>query len=97
MINGDRKLDQYPPTMGELARLILQAHVAGEPISLSINGKGQLPVSDHQSIQQLYDLVEQIETVEALRQSIRSVDEGGKTYSLEEVAQELKAKHGVSL
>ena len=95
MIETHRKSDVSPPTMGEVARLILEAQAAGEPIALSINGQGKLPVCDPQSIQQLYELVEQLETVEALRQSRRAVEAGAKTFSLDEVCQELQTKYGV--
>ena len=51
MNNAESKSDHYPPTMGELARLILQAQAAGEPTALSINGKGRLSIADPYSIQ----------------------------------------------
>ncbi len=96
MIDTDRKSDVYPPTVGEVARLSLQTQAAGEPIALSVNGRGSVPIADPRSIQRLVEFVEELETLENLRQSIRSVEEGAKTYSLEEIARDLKAQHGVS-
>ena len=97
MPGDDRRSDRYPPTMGDLARLILEAQAAGEPITLSINGRGKLPVADPRSAQQLYELVEQLEAVEALRQGLHALEGGQPTHGLEAVFREARAKHGIPL
>ena len=85
MIDADRKLDSYPPTMGEMARLVLELKKAGEPITLSINGRGKLAIADDLSIQQLFEFVDQIETVEVLKERIARLERGEKGLSLEQI------------
>jgi len=97
MLDADRTSDSCPPTLGDLARLVLELQTAGQPITLSINGRGKLPVTDHQSIQQLFEFVDQLETIEALKEGVRYFEEGGKGHSLEDVCRELREKHGVPL
>ncbi len=97
IIDIDRKSDSYPPTMGEIARLVLELQAAGRPIMLSINGRGKLPVTDHQSIQQFFEFGDQLETLEALKEGVRYFEKGGKRHSLEDVCRELREKHVVPL
>ncbi len=97
MIDIDRKSDPYPPTMGAMARLVLELRAAGEPISISINGRGLLPITDEESIRRLFDFVDEMESVEALRPRIERLDRGEKSLSLEEEKQELNRRHGTSI
>lgn len=97
MIDIDRKSDPYPPTMGAMARLVLELQAAGEPITLSINGRGQLPIADAESIGQLFDFVDQMESIEALRPRIERLNRGETGLTLEEVKQELNRRHGTSI
>ena len=95
MRNGERKNDPYPPTMGELARLILEAQVAGEPIVLSINGRGALPVTDAGSIDELHALVDHLESIEVLRGRLAATAANDSGHDLAEICQELRASHGL--
>ena len=94
MIDVDRKREPYPPTLGVMTRLVLELREAGEPIVLEINGRGQLPIRDEASIQQLLEFVDQMETVEVLRERIDRLERGERVLSLEEVKAELNRRHG---
>lgn len=94
MIDVDRKSDPYPPTMGEMARAILESRAAGEPVSLSINGRGNLAVGDEASILELFELVDRLETIAVLNERIGRVERGEKGLSLEEVRAELNRRYG---
>jgi prevent-host-death family protein len=71
------------------ADFIEQIKETGHPIVLTINGKAELVVQDAASYQKLMEMKEQAETVEALRKSLESV-QNGRTRPVEEVFEELK-------
>jgi prevent-host-death family protein len=52
----------------------------GHPVVLTINGKAELVVQDAASYQRLFALAERLETIQAVKQSLASVDRGeGRT------------------
>jgi len=93
LIDIDRKSDPYPPTMGEMARLVLELRTAGEPITLAISGRGKLLIEDDESIQQLLEFVDQMETVAVLRERIARVERGERGLSLEQVREEFQRRY----
>jgi prevent-host-death family protein len=48
----------------------------GHPVVLTINGKAELVVQDAASYQQLYDLAERLETIQAVKEGLASADRG---------------------
>ena len=53
-----------------------QLKETGKPVVLTINGKAELVVQDAASYQRLFDLAEQLETVQAVKESLAAVDRG---------------------
>jgi PHD/YefM family antitoxin component YafN of YafNO toxin-antitoxin module len=53
-----------------------QMKETGEPIVLTINGKAELVVQDAKSYQRLLDLAERLETIQAVKEGIASMQRG---------------------
>jgi prevent-host-death family protein len=53
-----------------------QLKETGNPVVLTINGKAELVVQDAASYQRLFDLAERLETIQAVKEGIASVDRG---------------------
>jgi len=68
----------------------------GKPEVLTINGKAQLVVQDAASYQKLLDAVDQLETIEALRESIAQANRG-EGRPMRQVIEDIAAKHGIKL
>jgi hypothetical protein len=96
MLNLDHVTDQAPPGMGKTVFLLRQLKAAGEPITLSVNGKGNLAVADDALYGMLLDLVDRLELLEELKKSKNELNEG-KGLSLEEVKEQARLKYGYSL
>ena len=63
--------------MGKIMYLIERLKATGEPITLSINGRGaNLSVSDDGAFQLLFDLVERLEVTEMLRERLAELARG---------------------
>ncbi len=81
--------DVNPPPSSRTARLLLEWKEVGQPLSISINGKAELPVGDATAFEMLLDLVERLEDVESVRRGLKEFDQG-KGIPLEEV----RARYG---
>lgn len=90
MLDLDRISNQAPPGVGEVLHLFNQLEEQGEPITISINGKADLAVSDDGSFRMLADLGDRLELLEVLKQSIKELDEG-KGMSMKEVKEKVPA------
>ena len=97
MLDLDQIIEEAPPTTGKIIHLIERLMAAGEPITLSINGRGNLPIRDDGAFQMLFTLVERLETTEMIRERLAELDAGGPTYSMEEVKEMIRVKHGISV
>ena len=97
MLDLDRIIEEAPPTTGKILHLLESLMAAGEPITLSINGRGNLPVRDEGAFQILFTLIERLELTELLRERLADLDAGSPTYSMEEVKEMIRAKHGISV
>ena len=75
---------------------VQQLKETGEPIVLTINGKAELVVQDAASYQKLLDLAEEAEVLEGIRRGLEDVA-AGRTISLEEFKEHVRAKHGISV
>jgi prevent-host-death family protein len=53
-----------------------QLKETGNPVVLTINGKAELVVQDAASYQRLFNLAEQLETIQAVKEGLASVDRG---------------------
>ncbi len=56
-----------------------QLKETGNPVVLTINGKAELVVQDAASYQRLFDLAERLQTIQAVKEGIASVDRGEGT------------------
>lgn len=72
----------------DTSSLIVQLKESGQLIVLSINGKTEVTVRDEGSYQKLLELIERIETIEALKVGIDEM-KAGKGEPVEKVFQEL--------
>lgn len=97
MLELDQIIDQAPPDTGKIMHLLECLMAAGAPITLSINGRGNLPITDDGAFQLLFTLVERLEVTEMLRERLAELDAGGLTYTAEEAKAMIKAKHEVSV
>ena len=65
------------------------------PMALTVNGKAEIVVQDAESYQAMLDKLEQVETLEAIKQGLREA-ERGESRPASEVFAELSAKYGLS-
>jgi prevent-host-death family protein len=49
---------------------------SGHPLVLTVNGKAEIVVQDARSYQKLLDLAERLETIEAVKEGLASIDKG---------------------
>jgi prevent-host-death family protein len=49
---------------------------SGHPLVLTVNGKAEIVVQDAKSYQKLLDLAERLETIEAVKEGLASIDKG---------------------
>src|SRR5262245_31115987 len=58
------------------AEFLTQLKATGHPLVLTINGKAELVVQDAKSYQRLLDLAERLETIQAVKEGLQSIDRG---------------------
>jgi prevent-host-death family protein len=68
-----RPLTDFKRNTAEFLRQLKQT---GDPVVLTINGKAELIVQDATSYQKLLDLAERLETIQAVKEGLASVDRG---------------------
>ena len=66
----------------------------GRPITLRVDDRPALTINDERAYQMLWELVDRIETIEAVREGLRQVEEG-RTLPIEELDRRLRKKHGI--
>lgn len=96
MIDLERDIDSLSNFKRNTVQFLEQLRETGKPVVLTINGRAELVVQDAKSYQRLLELAERIEAMEAIREGTKELDEG-KGFSLEEVRERLRAKHGISV
>jgi hypothetical protein len=64
-----------PVNSGSAVPLLLARHGAGEPIVVAVEGRS-LEIRDDESFRRLLILVDRVETIEALREGLGSLDRG---------------------
>jgi hypothetical protein len=95
MLDLDRVSDQIPPGMGKVGYLVRHLIQAGEPITISVNGRTQLTIGDS-SYDELLTFVDLVETTEILRERLEAFHAGEKGVSMEEIKAEAHRKYGPS-
>lgn len=73
------------------SQLLDQVKKTGHPLVLTINGRAEVVVQDAETYQQLLD---RVETVEALQRGLADV-KAGRTKPAREVFGRLRRKHGI--
>src|SRR5438270_4127377 len=53
-----------------------QLKESGHPLVLTVNGKAEIVVQDAKSYQKLLNLAERLETIEAVKEGLASIDKG---------------------
>ena len=64
---------------------------SGNPLVLTVNGKAEIIVQDAESYQQMIELLDRAETIEAVREGLESVRQG-KTMSLDQFDKEMRKR-----
>jgi hypothetical protein len=67
---------------------------AGQPVTLRIDDRPPLMINDARAYQLLGELVDRIETIEAVREGLEQVEQR-RTLPLEELDRRLTKKHGI--
>jgi prevent-host-death family protein len=68
-----------------------QLKESGHPLVLTVNGKAEIVVQDAKSYQRLLALAERLETIEAVKEGMASIDKGAGR-SMDDVFDELERK-----
>src|SRR6478752_5367936 len=79
------------------ADFLRQLKETGQPVVLTINGKAELVVQDAKSYQRLLDLAERLETIQAVKEGLASIDRGeGRPMDVafDALEEKLRAKGG---
>ncbi len=71
------------------AEFLAQLKQTGHPLVLTINGKAELVVQDAKSYQRLLEVAERLETIQAVKEGLASI-ESGEGRSLDAVFGELE-------
>ena len=71
------------------AEFLTQLKQTGHPLVLTINGKAELVVQDAKSYQRLLDIAERLETIQAVKEGLASI-ENGEGRSLDAVFDEIE-------
>ena len=58
------------------AEFLTQLKLTGQPVVLTINGKAELIVQDAASYQKLLGLAERLETIQAVKEGLASIERG---------------------
>lgn len=64
----------------------------GRPITLRVDDRSPLTIKDERTYQMLWELIDRIEMIEAVREGLQQV-ERGETRPLEEVIEDIRNKH----
>jgi len=89
-VNSRAKFDPAPDVQPNPVKLVRKLQETGQPAVLTINGEVKLVVQDATSYQMLLELVDRLDTIEAIREGIASIerDEGRPA---EEVFEEISS------
>ena len=88
LANDIRSLSDFKRKTSEL---ITRLKSTGDPLVLTINGRAEVVVQDAEAYQ---DLLDRVETIEALHRGFADVD-AGRTKPARTVFNRLRRKHGI--
>ena len=74
--------------------LVAQLKTTGRPLVLTVNGKAELVVQDAASYQQVLDLMQRVEAVEAIRRGLDQMYRG-KSRSVAQFSKQMRRKYGI--
>ena len=75
-MNLDRDIHPLTDFKRHTPAFLRQLKESGSPLVLTVNGKAEIVVQDAKSYQRLLDLAERLETIEAVREGLASIDRG---------------------
>ena len=93
MIDISRDVDSLSEFKRNTAEFIKRLEETGAPVLLTVNGKPRLVVQDAASYQRIRELLDQAETIEAIRQGLEDVARG-RTVSLPEFERRMRKQIG---
>ena len=76
MLNLDRDIHPLTEFKRNTAEFLSQLKATGQPLVLTINGKAELVVQDAKSYQRLLEIAERLETIEAVKEGLASMQRG---------------------
>jgi hypothetical protein len=94
MLDTTQEIDAQPGPKRDTVDLIHELQRTKQPIILTISGKAHLVVEDMTSLRLLVKLVDRLDTIEAIREGIASIDRG-EGRPAEEVFEEIRQKYNV--
>jgi predicted transcriptional regulator len=83
-----RRVQDDPTT----AQYVDRMEREGRPITLRVDDRAALTITDERAYQMLWELIDRIETIEAVREGLRQM-ERGEGRPAEEVLEEIRKKH----
>lgn len=92
MIEANPEIRSLPRSRQNATELLQRLEKSGEPIVLTINGKAELVVQDAESYRKLLDLVDRLETLDALREGAADMD-AGRTYTTAQIREALRTSN----
>jgi hypothetical protein len=95
-MDADTTIDPMPHAKCNPVQLVCKLHEAGQPAVLSINDQVKLVVEDTTSFQMLLELVDRLDTIKAIREGLKEIDQG-KGVSVEEAMDQVRKKYGIPL
>ena len=93
MIDISRDIDSLSEFKRNTNEFIKRMEQTGAPVLLTVNGKAKLVVQDAASYQRTRELLDQAETIEAIRQGLEDVARG-QTISLPDFERRMRKKIG---
>jgi prevent-host-death family protein len=76
MLDINRDIHPLTDFKRKTPEFIKQLRATGEPVVLTINGKAELVIQDARSYQKLREMAERLETIEAVKEGLASVERG---------------------
>ena len=94
MVNLDRKRKTSSATTRGTVQVLRQLQESGQPVVLTINGQAEFHIQDATSFQKLLELVDRLETIEAIREGMKEIEDG-KGLSFDQVKKAVQRKYGI--
>lgn len=76
MLDLNRDIQPLTDFKRNTSEFLSQLKATGKPLVLTINGKAELVVQDARSYQKLLEIAERLETIEAVKEGLASMQRG---------------------